>query len=30
MNRRQRERDDDGTIGFGDDMPAFMKVAAKV
>ncbi len=30
MNRRQRERDDDGTVGFGDDMPAFMKVAAKV
>ncbi|HTV69684.1 MAG TPA: DEAD/DEAH box helicase [Rhizobiaceae bacterium] len=30
MNRRQRERDDDGTVGFGDDLPAFMKVVAKV
>jgi len=30
---RPRRRDDDlddGTIGFGDDMPAFMKVSAKV
>ena len=24
QNRRQREQDDDGTVGFGDDMPAFM------
>ncbi len=30
QNRRQREQDDDGTIGFGDDMPAFMRVSAKV
>jgi superfamily II DNA/RNA helicase len=30
QNRRQRERDDDGTVGFGDDMPAFMRVVAKV
>jgi hypothetical protein len=30
QNRRQRERDDDGTVGFGDDMPAFMRVTAKV
>jgi superfamily II DNA/RNA helicase len=30
QNRRQRERDDDGTVGFGDDMPAFMRVSAKV
>ena len=30
QNRRQRELDDDGTVGFGDDMPAFMKVVAKV
>jgi superfamily II DNA/RNA helicase len=30
QNRRQREQDDDGTVGFGDDMPAFMKVAGKV
>ncbi len=29
-NRRQREQDDDGTVGFGDDMPAFMRVSAKV
>ena len=30
QNRRQREQDDDGTVGFGDDMPAFMKVDVKV
>jgi superfamily II DNA/RNA helicase len=30
QNRRQREKDDDGTVGFGDDLPAFMKVIAKV
>ena len=30
QNRRQREQDDDGTVGFGSDMPAFMKVAGKV
>jgi superfamily II DNA/RNA helicase len=30
QNRRQREADDDGTIGFGNDMPAFMRVTAKV
>ncbi|SFK77966.1 Superfamily II DNA and RNA helicase [Mesorhizobium albiziae] len=30
QNRRQREQDDDGTVGFGDDMPAFMRVSAKV
>ncbi|QPC88706.1 DEAD/DEAH box helicase [Mesorhizobium sp. NBSH29] len=30
QNRRQREQDDDGTIGFGDEMPAFMKVSAKI
>jgi hypothetical protein len=30
QNRRQREQDDDGTVGFGDDVPAFMKVIAKV
>ncbi|MFU0503125.1 DEAD/DEAH box helicase [Pseudaminobacter sp. NGMCC 1.201702] len=29
-NARQRREDDDGTIGFGDDMPAFMKIAVKV
>ena len=31
-DRRHRRDDDvnDGTIGFGDDMPAFMKIAAKV
>jgi superfamily II DNA/RNA helicase len=28
-NRRPQE-DNDGTIGFGDDMPAFMRVAGKV
>jgi superfamily II DNA/RNA helicase len=30
---KRRHRDDDindGTVGFGDDMPAFMKIAAKV
>ena len=30
MNRRQREADDDGTVGFGDEVPAFMKVVAKI
>jgi len=30
QNRRQRELDDDGTVGFGADMPAFMRVTAKV
>lgn len=30
QNRRQREQDDDGTVGFGEDMPAFMRVSAKV
>jgi superfamily II DNA/RNA helicase len=30
QNRRQREADDDGTVGFGNDMPAFMRVTAKV
>ncbi|MGE0501787.1 MAG: DEAD/DEAH box helicase [Rhizobiaceae bacterium] len=30
QNRRQRELDNDGTVGFGDDLPAFMKVSAKV
>lgn len=30
MNRRQREADDDGTVGFGDDIPAFMKIAGRV
>jgi superfamily II DNA/RNA helicase len=30
QNRRQREQDDDGTVGFGSDMPAFMKVAGKL
>ena len=30
QNRRQREQDDDGTVEFGNDMPAFMKVAGKV
>jgi superfamily II DNA/RNA helicase len=31
-DRRHRRDDDihDGTVGFGDDMPAFMKIAAKV
>jgi superfamily II DNA/RNA helicase len=29
-NARQRQEDNDGTIGFGDDMPAFMRVAGKV
>ncbi|HEY6633403.1 MAG TPA: DEAD/DEAH box helicase [Rhizobiaceae bacterium] len=31
-DRRNRRDDDihDGTVGFGDDMPAFMKIAAKV
>ncbi|MCX7304545.1 MAG: DEAD/DEAH box helicase, partial [Hyphomicrobiales bacterium] len=32
-DKRQGRRDhdaDDGTIGFGDDMPAFMQIAAKV
>ena len=26
----RRDSDDDGTIGFGEDMPAFMKIPAKV
>ncbi len=31
QDRRRRDEDlDDGTIGFGDDIPAFMKVSAKV
>ena len=30
QNRRQREADDDGTVGFGDDVPAFMKVIGRV
>jgi len=30
QSRRQREQDNDGTVGFGDDMPAFMRVEAKV
>ncbi|NGO52676.1 DEAD/DEAH box helicase [Allomesorhizobium camelthorni] len=29
-NARQRQEDNDGTVGFGDDMPAFMRVAGKV
>ncbi|MDQ2633719.1 MAG: DEAD/DEAH box helicase, partial [Pseudomonadota bacterium] len=32
-DKRHHRRDDDihdGTVGFGDDMPAFMKIAAKV
>ena len=30
-DKRRRDHDeDDGTVGFGDDMPAFMKIAAKV
>ena len=29
-HRRHREDDDDKTVGFGDDLPAFMKVVAKV
>jgi superfamily II DNA/RNA helicase len=27
---RQRQEDNDATVGFGDDMPAFMRVAGKV
>ena len=31
-DKRHRRDDDvnDGTVGFGDDMPAFMRIAAKV
>ena len=29
QNRRQREADDDGTVGFGDDVPAFMKISGR-
>ena len=32
-DKRHHRRDDDihdGTVGFGDDMPAFMKIEAKV
>ena len=29
-NARHHNEDDDGTIGFGDDMPAFMKIAVKI
>ena len=27
---RHRDEDNDGTVGFGDDMPAFMRIVAKV
>ncbi|TGQ64722.1 DEAD/DEAH box helicase [Mesorhizobium sp. M00.F.Ca.ET.186.01.1.1] len=27
---RHRQEDNDGTVGFGDDMPAFMRIVAKV
>lgn len=27
---RRREEENDATVGFGDDMPAFMKIVAKV
>ena len=30
QNRRQREQDDDGTVGFGADMPAFMQIGEKL
>ena len=26
---RHRQEDNDGTVGFGDDMPAFMRIVAK-
>ncbi len=29
-DRRNRREDADGVLGFGDDMPAFMRIAAKV
>ncbi|MGB3386857.1 MAG: DEAD/DEAH box helicase [Pseudaminobacter sp.] len=29
-NGRQRHDDNDNTVGFGDDMPAFMRIAVKV
>ena len=28
--RRHRQEDDDATVGFGDDVPAFMRIVAKV
>ncbi|TIU57965.1 MAG: ATP-dependent helicase, partial [Mesorhizobium sp.] len=27
---RHRQEEDDATVGFGDDMPAFMRIVAKV